>query len=221
MDSKYFPVYFNDWNAIRSAVTSEQGWTLFTRCLDYAMGEPLPAESDPVINAFFTMLSGGIDRGKAKMESKAQKRRYARYCGVLESRGETPLTFEEWAETVDICQHVSTGVDIADNRIESKSKSESKSESKSDRNKPPKRFVPPTLEEVQAYCLERGNRVDAKKFWEYYDKGDWKDSKGQQVKNWKQKLLTWEHYNESSRGKNQIPDTTNPFLALYREEFGT
>jgi hypothetical protein len=30
-----------------------------------------------------------------------------------------------------------------------------------------KRFVPPTLEEVQAYCLERKNNVDAKKFYDY------------------------------------------------------
>ena len=45
------------------------------------------------------------------------------------------------------------------------------------------KFVPPTLEEVQAYCRERGNRVDAVRFWEYYQAGNWKDGKGNPVKN--------------------------------------
>ena len=55
-----------------------------------------------------------------------------------------------------------------------------------------KRFVPPTLEEVKAYCQERNNNVDPKKFFDYYEQGKWKDSKGNPVKNWKQKLITWE-----------------------------
>ena len=60
---------------------------------------------------------------------------------------------------------------------------------KKDKNK---KFIPPTLEEVKAYVAERNSNVDPIKFWEYYEAGDWKDSKGNSVKNWKQKLLTWE-----------------------------
>ena len=55
-----------------------------------------------------------------------------------------------------------------------------------------KPFVPPTLEEVQEYCDSRGNKVDAKKFYDFYSVGNWIDSKGNQVKNWKQKIITWE-----------------------------
>ena len=58
--------------------------------------------------------------------------------------------------------------------------------------KPRKQFVPPTLEDVQAYVEQRGSSVDPKKFWDYFDTGDWKDSEGKPVKNWKQKLITWE-----------------------------
>lgn len=56
-----------------------------------------------------------------------------------------------------------------------------------------KRFVPPTLEEVKAYCQERKNNVDPNRFFDYYQQGQWKDSKGNPVKNWKQKLITWEN----------------------------
>lgn len=54
-------------------------------------------------------------------------------------------------------------------------------------------FIPPTLEEVQAYCLERNNDVDARKFFDYYSATDWKDKNGEQVKNWKLKIISvWE-----------------------------
>ena len=56
------------------------------------------------------------------------------------------------------------------------------------------RFAPPTLEEVTEYCRERNSPVDPRKFWEYFNAGGWKDSKGNPVRNWKQKLLTWEKY---------------------------
>ena len=52
------------------------------------------------------------------------------------------------------------------------------------------KFQPPTLQQVKDYFKEKGySEVGAKKAWEYYDSADWKDSKGSQVKNWKQKML--------------------------------
>ena len=55
-----------------------------------------------------------------------------------------------------------------------------------------KRFIPPTLEQVTAYAEERG-RVDlAKKFFDYFEAGEWHDSEGKPVKAWKQKFITWE-----------------------------
>ena len=57
-----------------------------------------------------------------------------------------------------------------------------------------KKFIPPTLEEVQEYVRERNSVVDAKHFYDYFSVGNWKDSKGSPVKNWKQKIITWEKY---------------------------
>lgn len=55
-----------------------------------------------------------------------------------------------------------------------------------------KKFVPPTLEEVEAYAAERGSDVDPERFYTYFTAGDWKDSRGNPVRSWKQKFLTWE-----------------------------
>lgn len=67
-----------------------------------------------------------------------------------------------------------------------------------------KRFIPPSLEEVEKYCQERKNNVDAKKFFDYFTASDWVDAKGNQVRNWKQKIITWETYNgrNDSNGNN-------------------
>lgn len=54
-------------------------------------------------------------------------------------------------------------------------------------------FKPPTLAEVSAYCRERKSGVDPKKFFDYFDVAGWIDSKGNPVRNWKQKLITWEN----------------------------
>jgi hypothetical protein len=68
--------------------------------------------------------------------------------------------------------------------------------------KPKKKFIPPTLEEVRAYILEKRLNVDAQKFFDYYDAGDWHDAKGKAVKNWKQKCLTWDRHDSS--GKTEV-----------------
>ena len=52
-------------------------------------------------------------------------------------------------------------------------------------------FKPPTLQEVVEYINEKGYQVDPKAFFEYYNNEDWKDAKGQRVKNWKGRLATW------------------------------
>ena len=110
---------------------------------------------------------------------------------------------EKMAILVDSVTNSNTSVtDVVTNSNESKSIEldiEKDIESREKR----KRFVPPTLEEVQAYCKERNNNVDAQRFFDYYEQGGWKDSKGNPVKNWKQKLITWEN-KEPKTGKKHF-----------------
>lgn len=57
-----------------------------------------------------------------------------------------------------------------------------------------KKFIKPTLDEVKEYCLERNNGVNYQTFYDYYETSDWVDAKGNKVKNWKQKVITWEKH---------------------------
>lgn len=77
-------------------------------------------------------------------------------------------------------------------------------------NKKNKRFIPPTLEEIQKYIEERNSPVDAQQFYDYFRTGNWVDSNGNKVKNWKQKLITWEKYaKDQSKKKDSFYDILN------------
>ena len=54
-----------------------------------------------------------------------------------------------------------------------------------------KRFTPPTIEEVGAYCKERKNHVDPFKWWNFYNAKGWMIGKTKMV-NWKSAVTTWE-----------------------------
>ena len=62
---------------------------------------------------------------------------------------------------------------------------------------PPKRFTPPTADEVRAYCQARNNGIDAEYFIAYYENRDWKLSNGKKMKDWKLAVVTWEKNNFS------------------------
>ena len=80
--------------------------------------------------------------------------------------------------------------------IEEELEEEKEIDKEKKRRKRTKDFTPPTLEDVEAYCKSRNNNVDAKRFFDYFSASDWVDSKGNQVRNWKQKVITWEGYNK-------------------------
>lgn len=50
-------------------------------------------------------------------------------------------------------------------------------------------FIPPLIDDVKAYFIENGYSVEAAiKAYNFYNINDWKDSKNNKVKNWKQKM---------------------------------
>lgn len=85
------------------------------------------------------------------------------------------------------------------------------------------RFKKPSLEEIKDYCLQRNNNVDAQKFFDYYEANNWSDSKGNKVKSWKQKVITWEtHAPKQTIKEDIIPewfdkDLSNPDLTSVKE----
>lgn len=84
----------------------------------------------------------------------------------------------------------SNGTVMACNDID-KEKDIEEDKNKKKNNKTTSRFTPPTIDEVQAYCIERNNNVDAERFIDYYTSNGWKVGKNS-MKDWKAAVRTWE-----------------------------
>ena len=56
---------------------------------------------------------------------------------------------------------------------------------------PTSRFIPPTPEEIKAYCEERNNLVDVERFYDFYQSKGWMVGKNK-MKDWKAAVRTWE-----------------------------
>ena len=61
------------------------------------------------------------------------------------------------------------------------------------------KFKKPTLEEIEEYIKEKNMNVNAKTFYDYFETSNWVDSKGNKVKNWKLKLITWNSYGKDKK----------------------
>jgi hypothetical protein len=77
-----------------------------------------------------------------------------------------------------------------------------------------KRFAPPTVDEVRAYCLERGNCVNPQRFVDYYSSNGWMVGKNK-MKDWKAAVRTWEQ--KESNGRPAAAKSSNPFLDMLEE----
>ena len=69
-----------------------------------------------------------------------------------------------------------------------------------------KRFTPPEVKEVAAYCEERKNGIDAQHFVDYYEARGWMIGKNR-MKDWKAAVRTWERNREggNTNGKPEKP----------------
>lgn len=79
----------------------------------------------------------------------------------------------------------------------------------SDKPKHSARFVPPTFEEVNAYCMERNNGIDAQSFIDFYESKGWMIGKDK-MKSWKAAVRTWENRRKAEQPKEEV----NPFAGL-------
>ena len=65
-----------------------------------------------------------------------------------------------------------------------------------------KRFVKPTIEEVRAYCRDRGNTIDPEAFVAYYESKGWKVGTAP-MRDWKAAVITWERRRKENNNGNK------------------
>ena len=80
----------------------------------------------------------------------------------------------------------------------------------------PKRFSPPTLEEVTAYCQERKKGVDPNRWYDFYQSKGWMVGKNK-MKDWKACVRTWEKSSGSAETDNTF---SNAIKRIMEEDNG-
>lgn len=170
-------------------LTDEELGRLVRWGLDYITGEdpPRPAGRE------------GMFAGYMKRVIDEDNDRYIRRCERQRENAK-----KRWEEK-DATACDGMPLDANDANSKSKSKSKSKSTIKEDREVSVRRFTPPTLSQISAYCAERKNKVDPERFYNFYASKGWMVGKNKMV-DWKAAVRTWEKEDGRSSGKDWEKD---------------
>lgn len=189
MAREYFCAYHSYIKQCKGLSDSELG-RLFRALLEYSASGKVP-ELNGRESVAFDFMSANIDRDAESYKDTCNRNREnvsKRYERIRPNTTvyETYQEKEEEKEKEELLKK-----DIS-NEISQKSTRQ-------------KKFVPPTVEEVAAYCLERKNKVDAAYFVDHYTSNGWKVGK-QNMKDWKAAVRTWEKngYNQPSKKQDAL-----------------
>lgn len=105
-------------------------------------------------------------------------------------------------EACNVTVTLSNGIEEDKEEELEEDKSKSYKEKNIKKEKTTTRFSKPSLEEIEAYCLERNNTVIPQKFKDYYEANGWKVGRNP-MKDWKAAVRTWEQNNKCSQKPDQ------------------
>lgn len=187
MAREYFCAYHSYIKQCKGLSDSELG-RLFRALLEYSASGKVP-ELNGRESVAFDFMSANIDRDAESYKDTCNRNREnisKRYERIRSNTSVYETYQEKEEEKEELLKK-----DIS-NEISKKSTRQ-------------KKFVPPTVEEVAAYCLERKNKVDAAYFVDHYTSNGWKVGK-QNMKDWKAAVRTWEKngYNQPSKKQDAV-----------------
>ena len=187
------------WEGPIKLLTDTEKASLLMAILAIERGEePEP----PVGNASFVlaMISDQIKRDQEEFATSQETKRKNGAKGGRPSKAEENLENLQVSEETEKTYRFSKKPKKADkDKEEDKDKDKDKDleqeEEKGDEVPPTplkrQRFTPPTVEEVEQYCRERKNKVNAQQFVDFYASKGWKVGT-QPMKDWQAAIRTWE-----------------------------
>lgn len=178
MAIEYFNAYHSYLKSIEPLNDAERG-RLFTALLEYSSTgtEPDLRGNERFI---FPTMREQIDRDVAKYEVRCKTNAENGRMGGRPPKPKKPNGFLE------------NPTEPKKAKEKEKTKANAKEKAKeSVLETPSGRFHAPTREEVAAYCLERGNKVDPERWFDYYSSNGWRVGKNP-MKDWKAAVRTWE-----------------------------
>ena len=77
------------------------------------------------------------------------------------------------------------------------------------------KFIPPTIDEVDAYCKERKNGINPETFYDFYQSKGWMVGKDK-MKDWKAAVRTWENRNKKTQDTPKNNDKLKALEDYYK-----
>lgn len=197
MAKRYVKAYY-DWIEQTAALSDAERGRLFIGILEYARSGLLPDGSGRE-SLLFPVFKSIIDRDAETSANNAEN-------GAKGGRGNKAKKANE-SETKRIEANESEEKPTKDIRHKTKDEDKDKDKDKREeatasKRKSAVRFIPPTIDEVEAYCQERGNGVDPERFVDFYASKGWRVGK-EPMKDWKAAVRTWERRDNHSSGYAQ------------------
>lgn len=199
MAREYVCLYHSYLKSVEPLNDAERG-RLFTACLTYSM---TGAEPDLRGNERFVWptIREQIDRDTKKYSDFCKKQQEN-----IRKRWDTTV-YDGTSGIPDDTKHTKEKEKEKENILSSPNVEDSIA-----RTPARKRFTPPTLAEVTAYCRERQNAVDPLRFIDYYTANGWKVGKNS-MKDWKAAVRTWEgKQRDSATAQRSSLDETRAVL---------
>lgn len=189
MPMEYIPTFFGYRRSFAS-LTDEQFGKVIRAALAYAEDGEVK-DLDPLESLAFAVIQGDIDRAKVKYEAIAERNRTNGAKGGRPKNPENPVGYLGTQKT-------QTNPENPYNTIQNNTKQDNTKQSvisASDGTKPTrakaKRFSPPSVDEVAAYCAECGyGTINPEAFVDYYEARGWKIG-SQSMKDWKATVRNW------------------------------
>jgi hypothetical protein len=197
-----FVFYASFYEAI-SNLPGETQLEVYNALCKYALLGELP-EASPIAKAMLTVMRPAVDAASARYEaSVANGKKGGR---PKKENLEKPSPNLKGLETENLAKPIYyLNVNVNDNDNVNGNDNDKVTEIRA--AKPPRtRFTPPSIDEVRAYCQERGNGVDAERFIDYYNANGWRVGKNA-MKDWRAAVRTWEKngYGNGGNYSNKKP----------------
>lgn len=192
MERKQFTWYRSYYDALKEIPAEEFRAIVLAVCAYALDGEE--AELSGVARAIFTLIRPTLEVGRSKAENRSRAE-------------QTSLSAEQTGNRPEQTQNKRKQTDNKPEQTRKEKEKEKEREKESENDSycsppppsGPKRFVPPTLAEVQSYVAQRQSPVDPQGFIDFYASKGWMVGKTP-MKDWKaacRNAETWERWSRT------------------------
>ncbi len=194
--------YFDVRPCIKRLNLNEKG-QLFEAILDYAENGIEP-ELDGALGIAWDFIQPRLDQDTERYGNKVLQKQYAAFVRELKKRDSVVISFDEWKNMTDIERDQLISGDVGRYPTSTSTPTSTSNSKEVYASSPPRasRFTPPTVDEVRAYCQERGNSVDPERFVDFYASKGWLVGKSK-MKDWHAAVRSWERSDSQQKAQDR------------------